>query len=247
MGEIYSLGGGRITLEESIKIAEKLVKLSKAEEPNVTFLPTAKKDYKEYIESFDHIFGEKLKCNTKTLKLYENNPQESFIRHIINKSDIVYVGGGNTRMMLNKWEEKNVNQILRNAYSENEVIMSGWSAGGICWFDKGHSDSESYEKNGKWEYILIEGLGLVDDVTFCPHYRSQNRQKSFRKYVKKHDLKGLAVDDFSAVHIKENKMKVSSLREGSKVYVLYKENGGVQKKDITHLDHFIDINKVIKR
>ena len=59
--------------------------------------------------------------------------------HILDQ-DIVYVGGGNTKSMLAVWREWGLDIILKEAYNKN-IILSGVSAGAICWFDKGITDS----------------------------------------------------------------------------------------------------------
>ena len=57
-------------------------------------------------------------------------------------SDIVYVGGGNTRKMIEICDKHNIPTLLKRAYN-NGIVMSGVSAGSICWYDFGYSDSLS--------------------------------------------------------------------------------------------------------
>ena len=56
------------------------------------------------------------------------------------KQDIIFVGGGNTKSMLAVWKDWGLDLLLKEAY-EKGVIMSGVSAGAICWFDQGVTDS----------------------------------------------------------------------------------------------------------
>ena len=63
-------------------------------------------------------------------------------------ADIIYVGGGDTVRMMEKWKEYNVNSYLKEAY-EKGVVLSGISAGSICWFEFGHSDCDCFINNGQ--------------------------------------------------------------------------------------------------
>lgn len=239
MGEIFSIGGGRITTEESTEMLQKLVDISDKDQPRVCFLPTAKDDYKNYVDSFHRKFGNKLGCKTTDISLIKENPSESQIRRKINKADIVYVSGGNTQRMLKVWQDKGVDKLLKENYQQ-DTILSGWSAGAICWFEKGHSDSDSYE-NDEWSYKVLNGLNLVNGFMACPHYDKIERQASFHTMMRESGCqKGLGIEDHAAVHIKDNKLRVHT-SEGNVKLVKKKSNDQVHEKDITHLDHFISI------
>ena len=129
-------------------------------------------DSEEYQENFEKLYGEELGLETDSLLLY-SNPSEKQIEEKIQSADIIYVSGGNTKRMIEKWHETGVDNLLREAY-ENGTLMSGLSAGAICWFEYGHSDSESYEKDGEWDFIKVEGLNIIEDIIFCPHYHSED-------------------------------------------------------------------------
>ena len=81
---------------------------------------------------------------------------------------VIYVGGGNPRMMLDEWREKGVDVELSNAWREGKVLC-GVSAGALCWFDSGFSDAEKSETTGdSWEYTEVDALSLVAGI-YCPH------------------------------------------------------------------------------
>ncbi len=78
------------------------------------------------------------------------------------------IGGYHLRGRI--WRRLGVDKLLKSAY-ENGAGLSGISAGAICWFDSGHSDSMSFYNPRKWEYIKVRGLGLINGV-LCPHCNS---------------------------------------------------------------------------
>jgi len=242
MGEIFSIGGGRITDSNVVPLLEKLVDSSEKDQPRVCFLPTARDDYDKYVDSFHRKFGSKLGCKTTDIQIIKENPSEKQIRRKIAKSDILYVSGGNTQRMLELWKKKGIDKMILDSY-EQGAILSGWSAGAICWFDKAHSDSDSYEGE-EWNYKIIEGLNFIKDTIACPHYNKIERQASFHTMIRESECDlGFGIEDFAAVHFKNGKLRVVST-EG-RVDLLKTENGDITKeKDITHIDHFIPLERL---
>ncbi len=104
-----------------------------------------------------------------TLELYGNRYEEGEIEKKILGTDIVYVGGGNTLRMMRMWRKHSVDLLLRKAW-ENGTVMAGLSAGSICWFEAGHSDSrKGADPTKAFEYMKVRGLGLIEGL-HCPHY-----------------------------------------------------------------------------
>ena len=89
------------------------------------------------------------------------------------KQDIIFVGGGNTKSMLAVWRDWHLPEILRNAYNKG-IVMSGVSAGAICWFEKGITDSYA----NKLE--IIDCLGIVKGVA-CPHFDEEEERMDLIK------------------------------------------------------------------
>ena len=97
--------------------------------------------------------------------------------------------------MLAVWREWDLDRILNNAY-QNGVIMSGVSAGAICWFEKGITDS------WKDHQALLPCLGFVDGIC-CPHYDEEPERIPFVKKVLEEGLINdcFAIDGFCALHM----------------------------------------------
>ncbi len=124
-------------------------------------------------------FGDFLKCKTDVLFLMKEKPSREQIRSKISGADIIYVGGGNTLQMMRIWRRLGVDKLLIAAYKKG-TVLAGVSAGSICWFDSGHSDSMSFYNPHKWKYINVKGLGLIPGI-HCPHYNGRTRGIPRRK------------------------------------------------------------------
>jgi dipeptidase E len=138
------------------------------------FIPTASSDSERYWKHVKEYFGKFLKCKTDVLFLIKERPSKKQIRKKILSADIIYVGGGNTLLMMRVWRGLGVDKLLKLAY-KNGTVLSGISAGSICWFDSGHSDSMSFYNPRKWKYINVRGIGLIHGI-HCPHYNSMTRE-----------------------------------------------------------------------
>ena len=62
------------------------------------------------------------------------------LREQVLAHDVVLVAGGNTANMLAVWRVHGFDTVLREAW-ESGVVLAGWSAGAICWFEAGVTDS----------------------------------------------------------------------------------------------------------
>lgn len=150
----------------------------------------------------------KLVCLVSTLLVHEKSIPIEIMEQKVNNADIIYVGGGDTLSMMRRWKQIQLDSILRQTHMDGK-ILSGVSAGGICWFDSGHSDSMSFTQKD-WEYIRVSGLGLIDAI-HCPHYDSATEEKPRRQYF--HDFMkkleqqgsiGIAIDEKVAVEWTDN-------------------------------------------
>src|SRR5690348_4035223 len=139
---IVAIGGGEISTRGTLDIDREILRLSHKSHPKIVFIPTASSDSPRYCRRFSDYFGGFLECKTDVLLLVSEQAAARQIERKILSSDIVYVGGGNTLFMMRVWRRLGVDKILRAAYRAG-VVLAGISAGSICWFDSGHSDSMS--------------------------------------------------------------------------------------------------------
>ncbi|WP_058990068.1 peptidase E [Anaerococcus rubeinfantis] len=169
---IIAIGGGEISQNETYEIDKFIVQSSKKENPNFLFIPTASKDAETYVDTINNLY-ESLGCKTDTLYLSNAKVNKEEMNQKIENADIIYVGGGNTAYMMQVWRRYSVDKALIRAYKSGKVL-SGLSAGSICWFIAGHSDSEFIEDIENPKHKWVKGLGIIPYL-HCPHYDEPER------------------------------------------------------------------------
>ncbi len=136
--------------------------------------------------------------------------------------DAIYVGGGNTRAMLAVWREWGVDNILRTAWN-NGVLLGGVSAGAICWFEYGATDSVL----GPGRSTALRCLGLLPG-SCSPHFDSEPRRRpDFHRLIARGELPpGIGIDDGVAVLFHDRRLiKVLSARPGATAYRVARKSG----------------------
>lgn len=195
MAPIIAIGGYKTDWSEEgcfdtpLEIDQRIVKLTGKAHPKVLFIPTASSDGPSYTKSFIKVYGEKLGCPVDVLRLIAEKPSHKEIAEKIRAADLIYVGGGNTLMMMNKWRRLGVDKLLIEAHQRG-TVLAGVSAGAICWYEWGVSDSRQFYDKNSHEYIRVRGLGLVKGLC-CPHFGSSlydkgYRMEGLRKILKRH-------------------------------------------------------------
>ncbi len=208
MGYVVAIGGGEISQFETFEIDKRIVELTGKDSPHALFIPTASGEPLEYCRAFEEVYGKRLGCKTDILFLTTKSVDQKEIEDKIFSSDLVYVGGGNTAMMMKVWKEKAVDKLLIEGYKRG-IILSGLSAGAICWFKKGFSDSERFSNSNQWKYVVVDGLGIVDGI-FCPHLNEENRKPEFTKFIMNSSNTGLGVENKCAIEIKGDEFRIIS-------------------------------------
>jgi len=120
---------------------------------------------------------------------------------VLTGQDIIYVGGGNTANMLAVWRVHGVDRMLREAW-EHGVILTGVSAGMICWFEAGVTDSFGPLA------ALRDGLGFLPGSAY-PHYDGEkDRRPTYHGLVRAGFPAGYAADDGAALHFADTRLEV---------------------------------------
>ncbi len=229
MGRIVAIGGGEIGLDETRIIDQYIVGLSGEEKHRLLFIPTASSDAPGYIETVEEKFGA-LGCEVDSLCLISQNYSDRQIGDKILSSHIIYVGGGDTDLMMRKWRELGVDNYLHEAY-EKGIVLSGLSAGSICWFNFGHSDSISYRNKGQWDFIRVYGLGLIP-AAHAPHYNEEGRE-GFDAMVLEEGGMGIALEDKVAFVEIDGKYEIVKADEKRKAFLLRAEGSKLEKCELT--------------
>ena len=240
MGGIVAIGGGAIRTLATEPLDREIVLLSGKTRPHALLIPTASSDASDYSPAFDRVYGKRLGCTTDVLYLLGSTPDPRMVREKIDRADIIYVGGGNTLMMMRRWRHLGVDALLRAAFGRG-AVMCGVSAGAICWFERGHSDSMAYYNPDDWKYIAVTGLGLVKGIA-CPHYNSHTngvpRREDFHRMLQRLRRPGLAIDNNCAVAFTDDGFRVLSTRRRARAYALSVERGEVVQRRLSRSDQY---------
>ena len=188
--QIIALGGGGFSDGSDEALDDYILEQAACERPSITFVGTATGDSERYLAKFYAAFARR-DCRMSHLSLFGRVPD---LRAHLQEQDIVFVGGGNTKSMLALWREWGLVDELRRAY-ERGVLLAGISAGAICWFEQGVTDSLA-GKLGP-----LDCLGLLPG-SCCPHYTSEpDRRPTYHRLLREGSLApGVAIDDGAAVH-----------------------------------------------
>ncbi|WHY01574.1 Type 1 glutamine amidotransferase-like domain-containing protein [Neobacillus sp. DY30] len=217
MRQIIALGGGGFSMEpENTLLDTYILKQSGKENPKVCFIPTASGDSEDYIQRFYRFF-EKQNCRPTHLSLFR--PPTRDLESFIMEKDIIYVGGGNTKNLLALWKEWELDTILKMSWNQG-ILLAGISAGSICWFEEGVTDSYG------------EGLEPLNCLGFlkgsnCPHYDGEaDRRPAYHNLIGAKKIQsGIAADDGVALHyIDQELSRIVSSRPTSKAYLVSNEN-----------------------
>jgi peptidase E len=158
--------------------------------PRVCLVPTASGDEDGSAVAFYESFA--LRAEPSHVAFHPW-PREDLREHVL-AQDVVYVAGGNTANALAIWRAHGFDAILREAW-ERGVLLAGWSAGMICWFEAGVTDSFGPQLEG-----MRDGLGLLPGSA-CPHYDGEGlRRPRYRELVANGFPPGYAADDAAALH-----------------------------------------------
>ena len=210
--KIISIGGWGFTHQLDENLDQFVIDQSKKMNNKICFLATASNDDKKKISLFYKRF-ENIESELSHFNL--TSDVNGFSEWILNK-DIVYIGGGNTVFMLEVWRKNKLEHIFKDAY-EKGIILSGISAGAVCWFDWILSDSVGPGFN------LLRGINLISG-SCTPHSSNIERINQFESDIKNNKLpNGIAIDDGVAVVFVDGKpTEVYSSRKNHTAYFIDK-------------------------
>jgi len=199
--------------------------LTGKENPRMCFLPTANADNESSINLwYEHCHHHGVQPFVQRMFISSYTQKESF-EEVLLSMDAIVVGGGNTLNMLAIWKAHGLDAILRKAW-EQGIILCGGSAGSLCWFEQGTTDSRPKE------VTKIECLGFLKG-SHCPHYDSEKtRRPLYHSYILQKELApGYACDDFAGIVFHDNEVNnVVSLNETSNAYYVSLDENGITEK-----------------
>ena len=225
--QIIAIGGGGFGRHPGVGTIEKyILQQSDKEKPNICFIPTATGDSDSYKVSYYETLN-KLNCNPTHLDFFKRTTD---LEKLIKEQDVIFVGGGNTKSMLSVWREWGLDNILKKAYMEG-TIMSGVSAGAICWFENGVTDSWADKLN------VMKCLNFTKG-NCCPHYDEESERKpSLSQFINEDLLRDCyAIDGGCALHIKNDELyKAISFMDDKNSFFVKKENGEIKEEPLSRI------------
>lgn len=237
---IVAIGGGSVGQGETEFLDRELVRLAKKFEPNCLFIPTASMDDEDYI---GEVLGayQRLGCRTDALRLHSGDDPAK-----IREADLVYVGGGNTKMMLEVWRSTGVDLLLHQHAQQGKPV-GGLSAGALCWFRVGNSDWPQYEGVPGVNTARLDCLGWVD-LVLCPHTRDEGfRLGEFREMMKSERGSGVGLDDGCAIQINRSDYRILASIPGSVAHLIEWVDGELAESVLTPHGDFRPIGSLQRR
>lgn len=196
---IIAIGGGGFLMERTIsELDEFFVRAANVRRPRVCFISTAAGDPEIMLARYYKCFA-RLGCRASHLAFFRKPSRNAIPLDRLEKEllaqDAIYVGGGNTRSMLAVWREWGLDKVLRKAW-ESGVLLGGMSAGAICWFEYGATDS----LRGPGRSSALACLGFLPG-SCSPHFDGEpHRRADFRRLIADREVPpGIGIDDGAAV------------------------------------------------
>jgi peptidase E len=229
--QIITLGGGGFLTNSEPGLDSYILNQAKSRSPKIGYIGTASGDDPRAVVRFFSRFT-KLDCQPSALNLFGRVPN---LDDWVLSQDVIFVGGGNTKSMLGVWASWGLAEILRAAL-ENGTVLSGVSAGAICWYDTGVTDSLDSSLTG------LDCLGFIAG-SCCPHYSLEAERKPFYEdSILKGDITGgVAIDDGAAVHwIDGEPRRIVIGKQGASAYSVKSKRGSISSNQI-ELAELVDL------
>lgn len=213
-----------------------LVTPTTVETPKLIYLGTASYDKEESFAI--QTDGYQSTCNVISLKVSEamdSIPSTAEIQESLGSAHIILVSGGNTLYAVNRWKELGIDVMIQRA-SKQGVVLCGGSAGAICWFDEGHSDSLdpttqltvdanlTEEQKRDWKYMRVKGLGYLPALC-VPHHDATQSNGILRSVdsetmmTESPELPCVGIDEDAALVVKGDAVWVVSTNDAAKCYL----------------------------
>jgi dipeptidase E len=216
-GHVVAMGGWDASQDGAL--GGYVLGLARRERPRICYLPTAGAENDRQIASFFEEFAPR--ADPSVLRLF--GVPRAGIRDFLLDQDVIWVSGGNTANMLAIWRVHGVEPAVREAWKAG-AVLAGWSAGAICWFEAGVTDSFREELDG------LDCLGFLPGSS-CPHYDGEEtRRPAFHRLVRDGFPAGYAADDGCGLLFRDTELaEVVSERDGARAYRVERVGGEVRE------------------
>jgi len=146
--------------------------------------------------------------------------------------------------MLKIWKKFGVDKLLEKA-REKGIVLSGLSAGAICWFKLGNSDSRKF-KNKEADYIKLKCLNFIPAL-LCPHFnKEKDRKISLKKMMKKTSGVAIALDNCAALEVIGDKARLIASKQSVGGYKIFWLKNKFKKEELVK-NKWIDLAELVKK
>ena len=220
--KILIAGGGFRT-----RFIRYMASLTGKERPKLCYLPTASADRESgIIRWYENCAPLNVVPSVQASFINSNRMSQTFEEVLLSVDGIV-VSGGNTLNQQVIWKAHGIDEILREAWDRG-IVLGGASAGSLCWFEEGTTDSRPKE------LTKVECLGFLKG-SHSPHYDAEeNRRPTYHRLIRSGELQpGYACDNDAGIYFEDNEVKrVVRTREEAKVYYVSLVGGEIVEEEL---------------
>ncbi len=216
---IFATGGWK-TVKDGLPLMRYFISLTGKPNPKVCLLPTASGDSADSIVTWYDLMNQ-LDCRPRHLRLFQPSRVDDFEAYLMDM-DAIFVGGGNTLNMLAIWKEQGIDKVLRKAWKKG-IVLGGGSAGAICWYAQGCTDS----RPGK--LTALDALGWLSGST-CPHFNDEKRRVAYRDLILSGALgDGIGCDEgVGLLYEEDRRVRIVSSLANAHAYAVKRLDGKVE-------------------
>ena len=202
-----------------------MAELTGKKRPKILYLPTASADSDTSIVGFYKACAP-LDVEPLAQKMYiESLTQKQSWEDVILGVDGIVASGGNTLNQQAIWHAQGIDVLLRRAWDQG-IVLGGASAGSLCWFEEGTTDSRPQQLS------IVKCLGFIPG-SHSPHYDAEpGRRPLYQKLISAGQMKpGYACDNDAGIYFEDTQVKrVVSARAGAKAYYVSMVNGQINER-----------------
>jgi len=202
-----------------------MAELTGKNRPKILYLPTASADSPTGIIQFYMACAPLDVEPSVQLSFIESLSQKRGWDEVLLSVDGIICSGGNTLNQQAIWKAQGIDDVLRRAWDQG-IVLGGASAGSLCWFEEGTTDSRPKELS------IVKCLGLLKG-SHSPHYDAEpGRRPLYQKLISSGQMKpGYACDNDAGLYFEDNTVKrVVSARDGAKCYYVSMVDGKINER-----------------
>ena len=223
---VVAVSNGDIAKRETLAIDQDIVRRCGDRPRNALFVPTASRDAPSYTRAFIDLYGRELGCDVRTLEVFDERSRGSE-KELLRWATIIYVGGGNTDLLMAMWRAYGIDEMMREVQDE-EKVFCGMSAGAICWFDSGFAMAGTAGPQDRTpRYGRVAGLGFIPGM-YAPHIESELRMLALTRHVATTGEPAYAAMDRTAIYYAAESMEFVACSAGQSIFRLTAEAESVR-------------------